>query len=302
VDCDSILFSSERNIESLLNSLKKIIKSEAIKMLIFDSLQGLYSENNEGIAGSVSQSKEVLIKIMEFSKQNKVISVVVGHITKGGEIAGPKFLEHMVDCVLFLEGEKNSNLRMLRSFKNRYGSVAEVGFFEMETTGLKEVKNPSQFFLDWNEANMGKTAVGVKKGMRIVFATIESLVVSSSLAFPKRIAKGINAKRLELILAILKKYLKLQTDKYDIYVNVTGGLQINDPLADLAVAASIFSSLASKEFSKKTLFIGEVGLLGNIRPTQAFGQIAKEAKRLGFETIYSANNLNDILKLKTLVK
>jgi len=301
IKTENILFSSQKEIGSLLVSLEEILSQNKISMVVFDSLQGLYSAQGQGLPGSVSQAKEVLLRIVEFCKQQKVTALVVGHITKEGEIAGPKFLEHMVDCVLFLEGERTSNLRILRSFKNRFGPTEEVGFFAMTEEGMSEVVNPSEFFLDWQSEAIGKASVAVRQGVRVVFATVESLVVTSSLAFPKRVAKGIDAKRLELILAILKRYLKLSVDRYDIYVNVSGGLQIKDTLADLGVAAALYSSLTAKVFPPKDLFIGELGLLGNVRPTSSLGLISKEANRLGFTKIHSHKNLAEISKLKALL-
>jgi len=293
-------FSSQKEIDAVLDSLAELVKSQQVKIAVFDSLQGLFSAAAAGLPGSITQAKEVLLRIVNFSKQHKIISLVVGHITKEGEIAGPKFLEHMVDCVLFLEGEKTSSLRILRSFKNRFGPTEEVGFFEMQETGLREVKNPSEFFLEWADKAVGKASVAVRQGVRVVFATVETLVVSTNLAFPKRVAKGIDQKRLELILAILKKYLKLNTDYFDIYVNVAGGLQINDTLADLGVAVAVYSSLSGKAFDPKHLFVGELGLLGTVRKTSALPLIAKEAKRLGFTKIYTASQLKNIYCLKQI--
>jgi DNA repair protein RadA/Sms len=298
IKTENILFSSQKEISALVTSLEEILKENKIGLVVFDSLQGLYSAEGQGLPGSVSQAKEVLLRIVEFSKNQKVTSLVVGHITKEGEIAGPKFLEHMVDCVLFLEGERTSNLRILRSFKNRFGPTEEVGFFAMTEEGMAPVANPSEFFLDWQEKAVGKASIAVRQGIRVVFATVESLVVSSSLAFPKRVSKGIDAKRLELILAILKKYLRLPTDKYDIYVNVSGGLQVKDTLADLGVAVAVYSSLTAQIFDPKHLFVGELGLLGNVRPTSSLGLISKEAGRLGFTKVHSHKSLESIVKLK----
>jgi len=297
VSSENIHFSNQKEIDSLLTSLAELVAAEKIKLIIFDSLQGFYCGNNESLPGSISQAKEVLMKIVEFSKKQKVASIVVGHITKEGEIAGPKFLEHMVDVVLFLEGEEMGNMRLLRSFKNRFGPTDEVGFLEITDLGMKEIKNPSAFFLELEDAVAGKATLGARQGQRVVFATVESLVVSTSLAFPKRVAKGIDAKRLELILAILKKYLHLNVDSYDIYVNVSGGLKINDPLADLGVATAIYSSMKNKVYSPKTVFLGELGLLGNIRKSRTLPRIIKEAKRLGFTQIYSSDNLKSIQEL-----
>lgn len=293
-------FSGQKNIEALLASLKELVAKQKVRIMVFDSLQGLYAATSTGLPGSITQAKEVLLRIVNFAKQQQTVALVVGHITKEGEIAGPKFLEHMVDCVLFLEGEKTSNLRILRSFKNRFGPTEEVGFFAMQDSGLEEVKNPSEFFLEWDQKNIGKASVAVRQGVRVVFATVETLVVSSNLAFPKRVTKGVDQKRVELILAILKKYLKLNTDHFDIYVNVSGGLKINDTLADLGVAAAIYSSLVGKAFDPKHLFVGELGLLGTVRKSSSLALITKEAKRLGFSKIHSAALINTIYGLKQI--
>ncbi len=300
VDTGAIYFSGAKSVEALLSGLEEVVKKEKTGLVIFDSLQGMYLSGNTGLPGSMNQSKEVLLRIVEFAKKHKVTAIVVGHITKEGDIAGPKFLEHMVDTVLFLEGERMGSLRIVRAFKNRYGPTDEVGFFEMGAEGMAEVVNPSAFFLDWEGKAVGKASIGVRQGVRVVFATVESLVVATSLAFPKRVAKGMDGKRLELILAILKKYLKLPVDKFDIYVNVSGGLRVDDPLADLGLAAAVFSSLTNKVFSPRNLFLGEVGLLGNIRPASALSRINKEARRLGFIKVYSSQNIRDITGLKQL--
>ena len=300
IQTTNIFFSSQKNIEIVLKYLEELVEKEKIGLLVFDSLQGLYTTDNNSLPGSISQTREVLLRIVEFSKAKHIASIVIGHITKDGDIAGPKFLEHMVDCVLFLEGEKNSDLRILRSFKNRFGPTAEIGFFEMREKGLVEVKNPSEFFLEWANSEVGKASIALREGNRVVFATAEALVVSSSLAFPKRVAKGIDHKRLELILAILKKYLHLNVDKYDIYLNIAGGLKVSDPVADLGIAACLYSSLTAKAFNPKYLFVGEVGLLGNIRKNNALSQISKEAKRLGFDKVYSQLQVKNITGLKQI--
>lgn len=297
VDTTHILFASEKNIDNVLSGLKEVVEKQKIPLIIFDSLQGFYVAGSDSLPGGMSQSKDVLLRIVEFSKKEKVTSIVVGHITKEGDIAGPKFLEHMVDCVLFLEGEKMTNLRMLRVFKNRFGPTDEVGFLEMTGTGIQEVSNPSKYFLDEVGEMAGKAAIGVRQGMRIVFATVESLVVSTNMAFPRRVAKGIDTKRFELILAILKKYLKLPVDKYDIYINISGGLRVDDPLADFGVAASVYSSLTGTVFSAQELFVGEVGLLGTIRKTNMTDMVNREGKRLGFTKIRSAHNTRHIREM-----
>lgn len=301
VNTAHILFSAEKNINSILSGLSAILTKEKIPLLIFDSIQGLYSDDSDGIPGAISQQKSVLMKIVEFSKSHHVISLVVGHITKEGDIAGPKFLEHMVDCVLFLEGDRMTNIRILRSFKNRFGGTEEVGFFEMKEAGMTEVSNPSEYFLDEQKELPGKATIAVRQGIRILFASVECLAVSSVLPFPKRVAQGIDTKRLELILAIEKKYLHIPADKFDIYVSVSGGLRVTDTLADLGVAAAVYSSISGKAVRGHTAFVGEVGLLGNVRRVSVFERIAREAKRLGFKTVHSSADFPYIAALKKLL-
>lgn len=302
VPSDKILFSSEKNIDSVLEGLRNQITDhkQQIKLVVFDSLQGLYTSDHDSLPGSLAQSKEVLMRIVTFAKELSIIALVVGHITKDGEIAGPKFLEHMVDCVLFMEGERITNMRMLRAFKNRFGPTDEVGFFEIKENGMQEVPNPSRYFLDLDHESVGKASIAVRQGVRIIFATVETLVVSSNLPYPKRVAKGIDSKRLELILAILKKYLRLSVDSYDVYVSVSGGLTVSDTLADLGVAAAIYSSLTGTILKSHELYVGEVGLLGSLRSTSIMPTIIKEAKRLGFTKIHSNESMTTIGQLKKI--
>lgn len=302
VPTEKILFSSEKNVDSVLSGLEKLIADHAsrINLVVFDSLQGLYTSDHDSLPGSLAQSKEVLMRIVNFTKEKGIVSLVVGHITKDGDIAGPKFLEHMVDCVLFMEGERITNIRMLRAFKNRFGPTDEVGFFEIKDTGMHEVQNPSRYFLDLEHEQTGKASIAVRQGVRVIFATVETLVVSTSLPYPKRVAKGIDAKRLELILAILKKYLRLSVDSFDVYVSVSGGLNVSDTLADLGVAAAVYSSLTGTVLKSRELYVGEVGLLGTVRTSNALPTIIKEAKRLGFLKIHSSETVRHITELKKI--
>ncbi|PJE63447.1 DNA repair protein RadA [Candidatus Roizmanbacteria bacterium CG10_big_fil_rev_8_21_14_0_10_45_7] len=305
----SMLFSSDNQIDALIQGLQLAHKTTPLGVVVFDSLQTLYASGTDTTSGSLSQSKEVLTRIINFAKEEQITCIVVGHVTKEGDIAGPKFLEHMVDTVLFIEGESRSHLRILRSLKNRFGSTQETGFFELGEEGIHEVANPSEYFLDWGEGGpssvkttageAGRTAVGVREGPRIVFATIEALAVTSHLAFPKRVGKGVDTKRLEVILAILKKHLGLVIDSFDVYVNVSGGLTVRDPLADLGIAAAVYSAIKGYCFPERSLFLGEVGLLGALRKSRDSDSIVKEARRLGFTTFYTPREIAHIRLLKT---
>ncbi|MCR4326031.1 MAG: AAA family ATPase [Candidatus Roizmanbacteria bacterium] len=308
----TLLFSSDNQVDALIQGLQQAHKTTPLGVVVFDSLQTLYASGSDTTSGSLSQSKEVLTRIIHFAKEEQITCIVVGHVTKEGDIAGPKFLEHMVDTVLFIEGESRSHLRILRSLKNRFGSTQETGFFELGEEGIHEVANPSEYFLDWGNAKTaeagraerrsseaGKTAVGVREGPRIVFATIEALAVTSHLAFPKRVGKGVDGKRLEVILAILKKHLGLTIDSFDVYVNVSGGLTVRDPLADLGIAAAVYSAITGYRFPERSLFLGEVGLLGALRKSRDSDSIVKEARRLGFTTFYTPHEIAHIRLLKS---
>ncbi len=298
----SMLFSSDNQVDALIQGLQQAHKTTPLGVVVFDSLQTLYASGSDTTSGSLSQSKEVLTRIIHFAKEEQITCIVVGHVTKEGDIAGPKFLEHMVDTVLFIEGESRSHLRILRSLKNRFGSTQETGFFELGEEGIHEVANPSEYFLDWGNtklAESGRTAVGVREGPRIVFATIEALAVTSHLAFPKRVGKGVDTKRLEVILAILKKHLGLTIDSFDVYVNVSGGLTVRDPLADLGIAAAVYGAITGYRFPERSLFLGEVGLLGALRKSRDSDSIVKEARRLGFTTFYTPHEIAHIRLLKS---
>lgn len=281
----SILFSSEKDIDALIAGIGEV---QGVKMVIFDSLQTLT------VSGSSSglQVKEVLTRIITAAKQMHFVALVVGHVTKEGDIAGPKYLEHMVDTVLLLEGDPHSSIRILRCIKNRYGPTTETGFFTLEN-GIQEVRNPSEFFMD-TRPGPGKATVAVREGSRIIFATIEALAVPTSLAFPKRVAKGIDTKRFELILAILKKHVHAPVDRYDMYANVSGGLRITDPLADFGIAAAVLSALSGKPTKAQSVFTGELGLLGQLRVGSGYERIESEARRIGFQTIYSPKDTESI--------
>lgn len=299
VTLKNFLFSESTQVEGIIKNLETKIKE--IDILVIDSIQTLYSKDIPAAAGNVSQLKEVSARLIDFAKRNNICLILIGHITKGGDIAGPKTLEHLVDCVLYFEGEQVSNFRILRSQKNRFGDTAEVGIFEMGERGLSEVKDPTAF-LDENANAAGTAIVGVIKGSRPLFFEVQTLSVSSTLPTPRRVTKGVDYNKVQLLLAVLKKNLNLPLDRFDIYVNVAGGLQIASPSADLGIAFSIISSMKNISLPKKTIFIGEVGLLGEIRKVLNEDKIIKEAGRLGFTKIYSSKNVKSIKDLSTIFK
>jgi DNA repair protein RadA/Sms len=247
--------------------------------------------------GSISQLKEVLNKLINFAKKNNLILIVIGHITKEGEIAGPKTLEHLVDCVLYLEGERFSNFRLLRASKNRFGPTDEVGIFEMREKGLIEVEKPTAFLDLSKDRAPGKAIVGVVEGTRPLFFEVQSLVVPTILAFPRRVVKGVDYNKILLLLAVIRKNLNLPLDRFDVYVNVVGGVSIKSTSADLGIAASLVSSMKNLPFASSSVFIGEIGLLGEVRKVFYEDKIIKECQRFGFSKIYSSKNIQSVKQL-----
>ncbi len=292
VNLDNLLFSSDLQIESIIRSIEEI--KDEIEIIIIDSVQTIYSKDIGGPVAGVSQLKEVTKKIINFSKQTKIPVLLIGHITKEGEIAGPKTLEHFVDCVLELEGEKISNFRLLRASKNRFGSTDEIGIFEMKQKGLTEVKNPLIFLETDKKLEPGKAIVGVAEGKRPFFFEIQTLVVPSSLMNPRRVVKGLDYNKVLLLLAVVKKNLHLPLDRFDVFVNVVGGVSIKSTAADLGFIASLISSFKNIALPANSIFIGEVGLLGEIRSSYLEEKIIEESKRLGFKKIYSSKLIKNV--------
>lgn len=300
VPLNKMLFSDITQVESIIAGLLDLkAKPEVV---VIDSIQTVYSKNIESPPGSVSQLKETASKLTSFAKQNNTPIILIGHITKDGDIAGPKTLEHLVDCVLNFEGERISNFRVLRASKNRFGSTDEIGIFEMLTKGLQEVTNPLAFIdQDKNQSMPGKAVIGVSEGKRPLFYEIQTLVVPTVLSIPRRIVKGVDYNKVQLLLAVMKKHLSLQLDSYDIYVNVIGGVKVLSSLSDLGIICSLYSSLKNIPLSDRIVFIGEVGLLGEIRKNYGEEKIIKEAKRLGFSKIYSYPKITNIKAIKSII-
>ncbi|OGK11827.1 DNA repair protein RadA [Candidatus Roizmanbacteria bacterium RIFCSPLOWO2_01_FULL_37_12] len=297
VNLSNFLFSEDLQIEGIVEGLAEV--NSDIDIVVIDSIQTVYSKNVDGTPGSVSQLKECAIQLITAAKKLKLAMIIVGHITKGGEIAGPKSLEHMVDCVLNFEGEKVSNFRILRSGKNRFGSTDEIGIFEMKQIGLTEVTNPL-IFVD-NKEEVGKAVTGVLEGKRVLYFEIQTLAVPTILAIPRRVVKGLDYNKVLLLLAVVRKYLNHPLDKFDIYVNVIGGVNIKSTASDLGLIVSLISSLNNRPLPIKSLFVGEVGLLGEVRKVYFEDKILQEAKRLGFKNIYSSANLPHIKMLKNIL-
>jgi len=257
------------------------------EIVIIDSIQTLHTDYIESTAGSISQIRECTAELIKFAKETNVPVILIGHITKDGTIAGPKILEHMVDTVLQFEGDRNHVYRILRSLKNRFGSTAELGIYEMQGSGLREVSNPSEILLSHREEELSGTAIAsTLEGMRPLMIEIQALVSTAVYGTPQRSATGYNAKRLNMLLAVLEKRAGFRLGTKDVFLNVTGGISVDDPAIDLAVVASILSSNEDISVGKDVCFAGEVGLSGEIRPVNRVEQRIQEAEKLGFATIF----------------
>lgn len=288
LDNEGVHLLNETNIDSILKSAQ-ILLDKGLNAMVIDSIQTMYTNDLSGMPGSVGQVRESAYRIVRFAKANQIPVFVVGHVTKGGSVAGPAVLIHIVDTVLWFEGDKTLPVRLLRAVKNRFGPTDEVGIFSMESSGLESVSNPEKLFMSGNqEAAEGKSLASVMQGTRPMLIEVQALTVPSKMAYPKRIAQGIDSKRFELLLAVLTKHASLPLNEYDCYINIAGGITLrNDPSADLAIAMSLASSYFSKPLPKKTVYIGEVGLLGDIRKVVNQDKRVKEAKRLGYKNVIS---------------
>lgn len=292
---DNIMIISETNAETIAENVKE-------RLVIVDSIQTLSSSDLEGMAGSVGQIRHSAELLIQAAKTLSVPVMIIGHVTKEGAIAGPKVLEHMVDTVLYLEGERFANARILRTLKNRYGPVEEVGIFEMVDVGLKEVANPSNLFLQDRVKNVpGSIVTVIMEGTRPLLVEIQALAVPSQLVMPRRVASGIDYNRLQLLVAILQKRLSVPLGTFDVFVNVSGGLKIAEPSADLAVVLAILSSFKNKALDSKAAVFGEVGLLGEVRRVGSEDRRTKEAKRLGFTTVISPSSFRNLKQASELL-
>jgi DNA repair protein RadA/Sms len=269
-----------------LTQIVKIIEKEQPKVVVIDSIQTLYSDELTSAPGSVSQVRECAAQLTRIAKANKTSMILVGHVTKDGSIAGPRVLEHIVDTVLYFEGESNSSYRLIRSIKNRYGAVNELGIFAMTEKGLKEILNPSAIFLSAiNFENNGSAITVMQEGTRPILIEIQALVDESKQNSPKRLAVGLENNRISMILAVLNKHLQMSCHSHDVFLNVVGGVKITEPGVDLAVLIAIASSLQNELIVDKTIIFGEVGLGGEVRPVVRGQERIQEAEKLGFKRI-----------------
>ena len=272
--------------ETRLSDILEAVESTAPDILIVDSVQTLYNEDNDSSPGSVSQVKDCTMAMMQLSKARGITVFVVGHINKDGAIAGPKVLEHMVDCVLYFEGDPNSSYRLLRAAKNRFGSTNEIGVFEMGDSGLIEVPNPSQMLLEGRPEGASGTCVAcVMEGTRPVLAEVQALVSKTTFNVPRRTADGFDFNRAALLLAVAEKRAGLKLSIFDAYINVIGGLRLDEPGADLPVVLAVASSYRDAVIPDDLVAIGEVGLTGEIRSVSHMNQRLGEVTRLGFKKV-----------------
>ena len=304
--------------ETRLSDILEAVESQKPDIVIVDSIQTMYNELNESTPGSVSQVKDCTMTLMQLSKSRCITIFVVGHINKDGAIAGPKVLEHMVDCVLYFEGDSNSQYRLLRAAKNRFGSTNEIGVFEMADRGLIEVPNPSQMLLEGRPLGASGTCVAcVMEGTRPVLAEVQALVSKSTLNVPRRTSDGFDYNRANLLMAVAEKRAGMELSAFDAYVNVIGGLRLDEPGADLPVALAIASSYREQVISSDLVAIGEIGLTGEIRAVSHMNQRLAEVARLGFKkciipkissekldipdglTLYRVKNLQEAIAVST---
>ncbi|TVQ66687.1 MAG: DNA repair protein RadA [Balneolaceae bacterium] len=257
-------------------------------LMVIDSIQTLFSKDLNSLPGSIQQIRECSVMLQQIAKKEGITTLMVGHVTKEGDIAGPRILEHMVDTVLQFEGDKNHYYRLLRCIKNRFGPAQEVGVFEMKANGLEQVLNPSALFLtDVTGEVSGNAITCIMEGSRPILAEVQALVTPSNFGTPQRTASGFDQRRLSLLIAVLEKRTGLPFSGQDVYLNIAGGLKISDPAADLAVVMALWSSLRDKPVNGNSLYIGEVGLSGEIRKVPLMERRISEAEKMGFKEVYS---------------
>ncbi len=306
IESSLIYFLNDQNIDQLGSYLQELEPD----IVVIDSIQTVYSENLSSIPGSVSQLRECTAKITDMAKKSERVFFLVGHVTKDGALAGPKVLEHMVDVVIYFEGEKHFSFRLLRGVKNRFGSTDEIGLLEMSGLGLKEVLDPSRIFLSAKDPTVcGSAVVASFEGSRPLLIEMQALVSSAGPGYARRMASGIDQNRLALIIAVLEKRRGFNLSAYDVYLKVTGGVFLRDPSIDLGIAAAILSSYRERPLPVDMVFLGELGLSGEVRPVPFLDARLKEIEKLGFKRVvipgganFRGRNTNglDIIEIKNL--
>lgn len=283
---------SETNLTTIASEIERLEPD----MVVIDSIQTMNNPNHQGVTGSVAQVREATATLMGIAKGNQIAIFIVGHVTKEGNIAGPRMLEHMVDTVLYFEGERHNRFRILRAVKNRFGSTNELGVFEMMDAGLREVLNPSQLFLEERlPGATGSTVVAALEGTRTILAEVQSLMTPTVFGNAKRTASGIDYQRISIILAVMEKHCNMLVQNQDAFFKITGGVKLNEPAIDLAIAMSIGSSYKNIATAVDEVYIGEIGLTGEIRRVSQIKERIKESAKLGFKRVYIPKNNFDEL-------
>ena len=279
---EKIMLLSDGGLETAEHAMEKCNAD----VVVIDSIQTMFVSELDNVPGSVTQVREVTGRLMQIAKRLNVAIFIVGHVTKEGTVAGPRTLEHMVDCVLYFEGDDNSGFRMLRAVKNRFGSTNEIGVFNMPETGLEEVSNPSEMFLTGRPVEApGSVVISSMEGTRAVLLELQALVCDSNFNMPRRTSVGVDYNRVNLLMAVLEKRGGISLSGCDCYVSIAGGLRVNDPAADLGIICAISSSYRNRPVGDDTVIIGEVGLAGEIRGVQSIQQRVKEADKLGYKRV-----------------
>lgn len=280
---DNLLLLTDTSLERVMERIEETDPD----LVIIDSIQTLQSPEIDSVPGSVAQIRECTGELIQYAKESETPVVLIGHITKEGNIAGPKVMEHMVDVVLQFEGDRQHLYRLLRSSKNRFGSTNELGIYEMQGSGLKEVENPSQVLLSQRDEGLSGSAIAASmEGARPMMIEVQSLVSTAAYGTPQRTTTGFDQRRLHMLLAVLEKRCGLAIGRFDVFVNMAGGIRVDDPAIDLAVVCSALSSSEDYPIPGQVCFAGEVGLIGEIRPVTRIEQRIREAEKLGFEEIY----------------
>ncbi len=294
ITSSTLRLSSERDTSRIIAA----IQAEKPDFVVIDSVQTVFDDAVAGTPGSLVQVRENTWRLQQFAKTTDTAILLVGHVTKEGVAAGPKTLEHLVDAVLFLEGEKQTGLRLLRSDKNRYGPTDEVGIWQLQKTGFEPVEDPGKLFASLLSSDVpGRALTVAMEGSRAFLVEIQALVSKTSYGYPKRTSQGIDQNRLNVLIAVLENRLELPLNQYDIYVNVVGGFTVKDPGIDVAVAAAIISGLTKRPLAEKLAVIGEIGLLGEIRPAAEQEKRKKEISRLKYQTTGQINSLSQLKQL-----
>lgn len=294
---DNLLFSAESCLESIISTCEQ----SKPDLMILDSIQNCHlSTQSHAYPGTVAQLREAAFNLMRFAKETNVAVLITGHITKDGHMAGPKILEHMVDAVFYLQGEDRWQVRVIRSVKNRFGSINEVGFFEMHEQGLVEIGNINQYLLSEVSTNPGSGLVCCMEGSRPLLLELQALCVDSKFGIPQRVVTGMDSKQVVLIAAILEKYLHIKFSTQDIFFKVSGGFKAKESAADLGIALALLSSYFQKPLPKKSVAVAEISLTGQVKPVNQIAAAVKEASRFGLETILTAKNQNFKSTCKTI--